>query len=115
MTTAVAMFLAAVFIASAGQLLMKMGALRGRSGSLLRSFLDPLTVAGYTLMLGSTVVATIALKTLPLHFTVSLQPIGYIIIIVLSATILRERMRRHHLWGMLLILVGIVIFNMGTL
>ncbi len=101
-------------MASSGQLLLKRGALRGRERWLLASFFDPFSIAGYTLMLSSTVTSTIALKTLPLHVTVSLAPVGFLIVTVLSVTILRERMRRHHVFGMLLILAGIVIFNLGS-
>jgi uncharacterized membrane protein len=112
-TTAVAMFLAGVVMASAGQVLMKKGALRGRDRSIFVSFLNPYTIAGYVLMLASTVTSTIALKILPLHRTVSLLPLGYVVVVFLSVTVLREKMRRHHVWGMLLILAGIIIFNLG--
>lgn len=94
---------------------MKKGALRGRGGSLAGSFLDPFTIAGYVLMLGSTVTSTIALKHLPLHLAVSLLPLGYVVVVVLSVAVLGERMRRHHVWGMLTILAGIIIFNLGAL
>ncbi len=109
------MFLAGVVMASTGQLFMKTGALRGRDRPLLRSFLDPFTIAGYTLMLVTTVVSTIALKILPLHLTVALLPLGYIVVVFLSVTVLREKMRRHHIWGMLVILAGVIVFNLGTL
>ncbi len=66
------------------------------------------------LMLGSTVTSTIALKTLPLHLTVALLPLGYIVVALLSVTVLHERVRRHHVWGMLMILAGIIIFNLGA-
>ena len=33
----------------------------------------------------------------------------------LSVTVLSERMRRHHVWGMLIILAGIALFNLGAL
>jgi uncharacterized membrane protein len=72
-------------------------------------------IAAYLLMLASTVVSTIALKTLPLRMTVTLQPLGLVLVVLLSVAFLRERMRRHHVWGMLLILLGIVIFNAGLL
>jgi multidrug transporter EmrE-like cation transporter len=111
----VAIFLAGVVMASTGQILMKRGALRGRDRSVIGSFLDPFTIAGYVLMLASTVTSTIALKTLPLHLTVSLLPLGYVVVVVLSVTILGERMKRHHIWGMLMILAGIVIFNLRGL
>jgi drug/metabolite transporter (DMT)-like permease len=112
MTAEVALFLSGVFMASAGQLLLKKGALRTKHRPLLRSYFDPLVITAYLLMLFSTVVSTIALKVLPLKTTVSLQPLGFILVVLLSVAFLHERMRRHHVWGMLLILAGIVIFNL---
>jgi small multidrug resistance pump len=111
---AVAIFLAGVVMASAGQVFMKKGALRGRDCSVVGSFLNPFTIAGYALMLASTVTSIIALKILPLHLTVSLLPLGYVVVMLLSVTVLGEKMRRRHVGGMLLILAGIVIFNLGA-
>ena len=115
MSVAIVLFLAAVVMTAFGQLFMKLGALRGRGHSLIRSFTDPFTVLGYAFMLGTTVVSTIALRTLPLHLTVSLLPLSYIVVIVLSVAVLHERMQRHHVGGMLLILIGVIIFNVGSL
>jgi small multidrug resistance pump len=94
---------------------MKKGALRGRDRSVLRSFLDPYVITGYALMLVSTVTSTIALKVLPLHLTVALLPLGYVVVVLLSVAVLSERMRRHHVWGMPTILAGIALFNLGAL
>jgi len=107
----VAIFIAGVCLAAIGQVLMKKGATRGRS--VVRSFFDPFVITGYALMLVSTVTSTIALKVLPLKVTVTLLPLGYIVVVLLSVALLREKMRRHHVWGMLIILIGIVIFNLG--
>jgi small multidrug resistance pump len=112
--TAVAIFVAGVVLASTGQVLMKKGAHRGRSRSVFLSFFDPFVMAGYALMLASTVASTIALKILPLKLTVALLPLGYIVVVFLSVALLRETMRRHHVWGMLIILAGIMIFNLGS-
>jgi drug/metabolite transporter (DMT)-like permease len=111
---AVGIFIAGVIMASIGQVLIKKGASRGKERPVIRSFFDPFVIAGYMLMLASTVTSTIALKVLPLKTTVSLLPLGYIVVVFLSIAVLRERMRRHHVWGMLIILAGIVIFNLGT-
>lgn len=115
MTQGAILFLGGILMASTGQLLMKKGALLGQERTLLRSFLNPFTIAGYLLMLGSTVINTIALKTLPLHMTVTLAPLGYAVVVALSAVLLRERIERHHLAGMAVILAGIVIFNLSSL
>jgi drug/metabolite transporter (DMT)-like permease len=112
---AVAVFLAGVVAAAIGQVLMKLGALRGRGRPLLMSFLDPYVASGYALMLLSTVTSTLALRVLPLRVTVSLFPLGFIVVVLLSVVVLHERMRRHHVWGMLIILVGIVVFHLEAL
>ena len=111
MTVPMATFLAAVMMASTGQVFIKKGATRGLKRSLAGSFFDPFVIAGYTFMVASTIASTIAMKTLPLKTTVSLQPLGFVVVVFLSVALLRERMRQHHVWGMLLILAGIVIFN----
>jgi small multidrug resistance pump len=110
----VAIFIAGVALAAFGQVLMKKGAIRGRNRPVVLSFFDPFVITGYALMLASTVTSTIALKVLPLKLTVALLPLGYIVVVLLSVLLLHERMRRHHLWGMLIILTGIVIFNLGA-
>lgn len=108
----IAIFVIGVALAAVGQVLMKKGATRGRS--LVRSFFDPFVITGYALMLVSTVTSTIALKVLPLKLTVALLPLGYIVVVLLSVVLLGERMQRHHVWGMLIILAGVVIFNLGS-
>ncbi|MEA2163917.1 MAG: hypothetical protein QOK37_2044 [Thermoanaerobaculia bacterium] len=112
MKNATAIFTAGVLLASVGQLLMKKGALRGRRRSLLESFCDPFTIAGYTLMVCSTVTSTIALKTLPLKDAISLQPLGYILVVILSMVVLREKMARRQAVGLILVLAGMIIFNL---
>ncbi len=115
MISATAIFVAGVVAAAVGQVLMKQGALLGRHRSVLASVLHPYVIAGYGLMLASTVMSLIALKVLPLHLTVALQPLAYVIVVPLSVAVLGERIRRRQVWGMVIILAGIVIFNLGTL
>ena len=115
MISAVGIFLVGVLAASVGQVLMKHGAVLGRKRPILASALHPYVVAGYVLMFVSTVTSTIALKVLPLHLTVSLLPLGYVVVVPLSMAVLGERVRRHHVWGVVVILAGIVIFNLGAL
>ena len=114
MIVAVATFLAGVVAASTGHVLIKKGAVQDRDRPIFLSFLNPLVVAGYALMLASTVTSTIALKVLPLHLTVSLLPLGYVVVVFLSVAVLGERMRRHQIWGMLIVFAGIVVFNLGA-
>jgi len=110
---AVAIFVTGVVLAAIGQVLLKKAAARRSADSIVLSFFDPFAIAGYLLILASTVTSTVALKVLPLKLTVALFPLGYILVVFLSVALLHERMRRHHLWGMLIIVAGIVIFNLG--
>jgi uncharacterized membrane protein len=111
MTAAMSIFVAGVVLAASGHVFIKKGATR--THSFIGSFFDPFVITGYGLMLTSTVATTISLKTMPLKLTVSLQPLGFILVVLLSVAFLHERMRRHHVWGMLLIVAGIIIFNFG--
>lgn len=113
MIAPVATFLAGVLMASIGHVSIKKGALRGRGQSILRSFLEPYVILGYAFMVGSTVTSTIALKVLPLNLTVALQPLGYVVVVLLSVAVLRERMRWSQVCGMLIIIGGIAVFNLG--
>ena len=115
MSGSVAIFLVGVIAASTGQVLMKRAAMEERERSLLRSFLNPWLAAGYLLMLSSTVTSTIALKVLPLRVSVTLLPAGYILVLLLSAVVLRETMKRHHFIGAAIILIGVVVFNLESL
>jgi multidrug transporter EmrE-like cation transporter len=107
-------FLLGVVLAAVGQVLMKMGASRSKKRGILASFMDRYTMAGYFLMFTSTVTSTIALKVLPLKLTISLLPLGYVLVVLLSLFVLGERLRRNQFWGMLIILVGMVLFNHGS-
>ena len=114
MTTRLTIFLAGVVLASVGQLLLKKGAVRGVArGSRAASFLDPFALAGYALMLASTVTSTLALKVLPLKLTVSLLPLGYLLVALGSIWFLGERLQRRKRWGMAIIVAGIILFNQG--
>src|SRR5215211_8403156 len=99
MISAAAIFLAGVAAASVGQVLMKQGALLGRNRSVLASVLHPYVIAGYALMFVSTVTSTIALRVLPLHLTVALLPLAFVIIVPLSMAVLGEKIRRRQVWG----------------
>jgi multidrug transporter EmrE-like cation transporter len=114
-TAYIVVFLVGVLLASIGQVLMKIGATRTLARSVFASLLNPYTVVGYVLMLSSTVTSTVALKVLPLKVTVSLLPLGYIVVVLLSLAILGERMGRRRVWGMVMILIGVVLFNQGAL
>jgi drug/metabolite transporter (DMT)-like permease len=107
-------FVVGVILAAVGQVLMKKGAVRGTRGGIVYSFLDVYTLAGYTLMFTSTITSTVALKVLPLKLTVALLPLGYLIVVLLSVTLLGERLRRTQVLGLAIIVVGIFLFNQGA-
>lgn len=114
MTRYVLVFLVGVVLAAIGQLLLKLGAVRGAKRGALGSIFHGYALAGYALMLGSTVTSTLALRVLPLKTTVSLLPLGYIIVVLLSIVVLGEKMSRAQFWGMVIIMAGILVFHLGA-
>jgi uncharacterized membrane protein len=111
MTFRLLVFLAGVVFAAIAQVLMKKGAMRRRHDAILSSFVDRYTLAGYALMLSSTVTSTIALRALPLKLTVSLLPLGYVLVVLLSRLFLAEQLRPRQWLGMLILLIGIILFH----
>jgi uncharacterized membrane protein len=111
---AIAIFLVGVVAASTGQVLMKKGAMLGAHQAVARSFFNLYTLGGYALMLSSTVTSTIALKLMPLKLTVSLLPVGYILVAVWSSLALGERLSRTQRWGMVVVIAGILLFSRGV-
>lgn len=102
-----------VFISSVSQIMLKKSAQRSYS-SKLREYLNPLVIIAYGLFFGCTLISMYALKVVPLSMAPILEASGYIFVAVMSAVLLKEKMSRRQLIGMVLILAGIVIYAAGS-
>ncbi len=102
----------AVLLTAIAQLLLKKGAQKTNQGSLVRLFLNTYTLAGYGLFVVVTVMNVYVYRYLPLKFGVIFLPFTFIFVSLLAYFFLKERLSRTQKRGALIILCGVVIFNL---
>ncbi len=99
----------AEFLAAASQILLKMSAQKEHS-SFIREYLNVQVIAGYVLLMISMVIAIFCYNDLGYMGVVVMEPIAFIMVMLLARLIFKEKITRRKLAGMLLILAGIVVF-----
>lgn len=98
-----------VAIASFSQILLKISS--GKSYScLLREYLNPYVIAGYAMLLMSTVFTILAFHGIDYKNGPLIESAGYLFVMLLSRWILKEKITRKKLIGNGLILLGIVVY-----
>lgn len=98
-------------ISSVSQIMLKKSAQK-EYPSKLKEYLNPLVIIAYVLFFGTTFISMYALKVVPLSMAPILEASGYIFVAILSFIILKEKMTKKQIIGMILILVGIVIYSL---
>ena len=111
------LILGAVVFSAAGQLLLKSAAGRltglGRLDFLLGAATDVHAVSGLAAWIASTVCWLYVLRVAPLSRAYGLTSLTYVLIPVASVYIFGEHLRRLHVAGMVLILVGVACLLVG--
>lgn len=97
-------------ISAASQLLLKLSAL-AKHKNLLFEYLNWHVVTSYGLLFATTVINMIAMRYLPFKVVTILGTSSYVFVALLSRLVFHERMGRKKMAGMLLILCGMVVFN----
>ena len=100
-----------VLISSVSQILLKMSA-RKQYPSKLNEYLNPYVIVGYGLVFGCTVLLMFALKVVPLSMAPVLEASGYVFVSVLGFIFLKEKLNVKQVIGMVLIIVGILIYSL---
>lgn len=112
-----ALVLAAVASSAAGQLLLKSGAQRlaghGRVDFLLAALCDLHVLSGLAAWAASTVCWLYVLRVAPLSRAYGLTSLTYVLVLGVSVFLLGEQVRRVHVVGTLLIVVGIACLLTG--
>ena len=105
------LILAAVICSAAGQLLLKAGALRlaghDRLGFLLAAVRDPHVIGGLGAWAASTVCWLYVLRVAPQSRAYGLTSLTYVLVVVASVHLYGEQLRRVHVVGTVLIVLGI--------
>ena len=105
-------FLISVFISSISQIMLKKSANETHK-SKLGEYLNPIVIIAYGLFFSSSLLTVLAYKYVPLSLGPILEASGYIWVTLLGYFFLKEKVTSKKKWGVFLILLGIVIFNMG--
>lgn len=98
-----------VLVASFSQILLKKSAQKTYT-SVIREYLNPFVIAGYGLMLFSTVLTVMAYKGIELKNGAVIETLGFPVVMVLSRFFFGERITKKKLLGNSLILIGMLVF-----
>ena len=99
----------AYLIASISQVLLKKSAGKEYS-SFIREYLNILVIGGYGLLLLSMILVIFCYRGLGYMGVVVMEPLSYIMVVILSALIFKEKITSRKIACMLLIVGGIVVF-----
>lgn len=105
-------FVVSVLISSISQVMLKTSANKSYSDR-IKEYLNPTVIIAYCLFFLSTLITVFAYKVVPLSLGPVLESTGYIFVAVLGVVLLKEKMSRRKLFGMILILAGIALFSLG--
>lgn len=105
------LFLLAVFISSMAQLILKKTALSIYPAT-WRRYINPGVFAGYSILVGVTLLTAFAYRGVPLKAGPVLQSSGYIFIALLSRFFLGEKLSQTQWKGIFLIILGILVFHL---
>jgi len=105
----VGLILFAIFITAISQIMLKKSAQK-QYASQIAEYINPLVLGGYVLLFGTTLISVLALRYIPMSFAAALESTGQIFVPVLSFLILKEHINRQKMQGILVIIVGLVIY-----
>ena len=115
--TTLVLILGSVALSAAGQLLLKSGARHlaglGRLDFLIAAARDVHVLSGLAAWIASTVCWLYVLRVAPLSRAYGLTSLTYVLILLASVVLLGEQVRRLHVAGTVLIVVGIACLLSG--
>ena len=111
MTLYVFLFVFSIFLSSVSQTILKTSAEK-KYDNRLQEYLNPKVIIAYGIFFLSSLITVVAYKYVPLSLGPILESCGYIFITLLGYFILHEKVGKKKLIGLIVILMGISIFNM---
>ena len=103
-------FLFSVFISSVSQVILKKSA-DIQYESKIKEYLNPRVICAYGMFLGSSLRTVLAYKGVPLSMGPILEATGYVWVSLLGFAILKEKISPKKLLGLVVIIIGIFVFN----
>lgn len=107
----VLIFIVAVFLATVSQILLKISANMEHKNK-ISEYINLYVISAYSMFLLSAMLAVISYRAIPLKLGPIIESIGYVFILILGNIILREKITRNHIWGNIIIIIGVIVFNL---
>ncbi len=100
-------------LAAVSQMLLKIAAEKNKEASGIRRLLNIRVIISYLMLLCTIFMNMIAMRYMPYKYTPVLATISYVFVMLLSYFVLRERISKKQVIGMVMIFTGIVVFNLS--
>jgi drug/metabolite transporter (DMT)-like permease len=100
-----------VLISSLSQILLKKSA-NESDDTFFQMYFNWRVILAYTIFFISTIISLIAYKYIPLSFGVVIEVTEYAFIALFSYLLLKERISKSKLTGLILIVLGVIIFTL---
>ena len=104
------LFLISVMISAVSQVILKKSAGKTYTNK-IREYLNIPVIIAYALFFMSSLLTVLAYPQVPLALGPVLETTGYIWVSVLGVLFLKEKIGRRKIIGMIIIVIGIIIFN----
>lgn len=92
------------------QLLLKKGALK-KNNKFISLLINPFVIIGYLIFIIVSLLNLYALKEVNLILMVTINPIIHILVISSSIIIFKEKLTRKQVGALIIIIMGIILFN----
>jgi drug/metabolite transporter (DMT)-like permease len=99
-----------VLLTGVGQLCLNLGS-RTRQG-LVRMYVNPYTLSGYAILFIVTLLSVLALMDMDLKTFSAFMALNYVTITLLSTAVLRETLSKNRMIAIILIVCGVIAFNL---
>lgn len=99
-----------VLVASISQILLKKSANKTYNNK-INEYLNVLVVIGYVLFVISSIMSVVSLKGITISYSSIVESLNYIIVPVMSYLLLKEKINKLQLFGMLIMIIGAIIYN----
>ncbi len=110
----IVLFVFSVFISSVSQILLKKSTNIVRK-NIFREYFNLPVIISYALFFLSTLLTVVAYKNVPLSLGPILESLGYVFVTSMSFFFLKEKITLKQLFGIVLILLGIIVASLGNL
>ena len=102
--------LVGVFVSAISQVLLKKAAMKHYENH-LKEYLNPMVIFAYAMFVGTTFLSIIAYRGIPLSMGPILGTTEYIFVALLSYWLLKEKIGKKKLIGLVTIIVGVLVFS----